>query len=107
MKKQSENTQASKKEIDNCHSARRHSGIRNRKCSAKWLFLKFRENFQDNIRGNIFFLILPTKPLQEGNPSGRLLLKLFRKEILTVFFLIEKPFAGAVTQTFKKLRISL
>ena len=65
----SENTEVSQKEIDNCHSARRLSRIgkpANQKCCTKWSFWKIRENFQENIRGSILFLILLTKILHHG-----------------------------------------
>ena len=67
--KYSENTSVFKREIRSCHSARRFYLIRkaaNRKCSTKLLFWNFRENFQENIRGSIFFLILLTKTLHQG-----------------------------------------
>ena len=60
--KYSENTQVSKKETDNWHSAGR---LRNRKGSTKWLLCKLPENFQGNIHGNIFFLILLRKTLHQ------------------------------------------
>ena len=67
--KYSENTEVPKKEMNNCHSARRLWRIRKTaywKCSTKWLFWKIRENFQENIRGSIFSLILLRKALHQG-----------------------------------------
>ena len=63
-----ENTEVSKKEIDHCHSARRLSRITkilNRKCYTKWLFLRIQENFQENIRNSMIFLIFLTKTLHQ------------------------------------------
>ena len=64
-----ENTEVSKKEIDDCHSVRRPHRITkrfNRKCSTNWFFLKIQENFQENNRGSIFLFIFLTKILHQG-----------------------------------------
>ena len=65
-----ENNEMSKKEIDNSHSEGDFNELEKQPtanvCSAKWLFWKCQENFQEDISGSILFLVLLTETLHQG-----------------------------------------
>ena len=110
----------SKKQIDHCQSARRHYELEKQPPGSVQQGSCF-EKFEKNSRKTsvvVFLLILLTKTLHHGyflgnflkyfrtvilkNISGRLLLKLRRKVVITVFFSTEAAITEAVITNLKK-----